>query len=478
MNSNFIKDLGKNILVYGLGNFSYSLVQLITMPIVLHALPKNDIAGWNILLLLGTIVIAICTFGMDAATGRFWADEKDGDKKVVIFSTAFYFNIFISLLFATIMLLATSSIASKLNLLQNHINAYYLLLLWIPCIIINQFFQNWYKCTFQKTIFTFTLILQSSIYLFGLLYLKFTQSLSLYSVLMVLLLSQVGVILLGIYSAKKMFTLKLSMPLLKKMIAYGLPFLVFAFGYNFLMGMDRFFLKKIPGDEQYFAVYSTAVRITAIMSMVLSAFNFAFGGFSLAIINTEDAGKRFGIIQSIFLIFMTYAGVCFLALQQPIIIVLAGKSYLSSLTFFPSLVASSILYGLYSFAQLGIIKSKKSYLGVVVLFTSIAICYALNFLFINTFKGIATSNALLVANGCMCIGAYFFSHKYLKIKHDFKFYITLVVLFVLLSIFFKTNLSPIIYLDSFIKIIISTTIFIAVFFKRLEKIYIYSKEYI
>ncbi len=476
MNSNFIKNLGKNILVYGLGNFSYSLVQLITMPIVLHSLPKNDIASWNILLLLGTIVIAICTFGMDAATGRFWADEENKEKKAVIFSTAFYFNIFISLLFATIMLLAASTISSKLNLQQNHINAYYLLLLWIPCIIINQFFQNWYKCTFQKTIFTLTLILQSSIYLFGLLYLKFTQSLSLYNVLMVLLLSQVGVIVLGIYSAKKMFTLKVSTILLKKMIAYGLPFLVFAFGYNFLMGMDRFFLKKIPGDEQYFAVYSTAVRITAIMSMVLSAFNFAFSGFSLSIINTHDAGKRFGILQNIFLIFITYSGVCFLALQQPIITILAGKNYLSAVSFFPSLVASSILYGLFSFAQLGIIKSKKSFLGVVVLLVSSLICFIINFLLVNKFKGLATANALLIANACMCVGAYYFSHKYIKTKHELKLYASITIVFVAFSFLSRYNFSPAMYLDSFIKLIICTAVFVSVFFKRIKNIYIYSKD--
>jgi len=52
----------KDILYYGIGNMLYSLVQFISMPLVVKNMDKAQVADWNILLPTGVLLAAVVTF--------------------------------------------------------------------------------------------------------------------------------------------------------------------------------------------------------------------------------------------------------------------------------------------------------------------------------------------------------------------------------------------------------------------------------
>ena len=49
----------KDILYYGVGNMLYSLVQFISMPLVVKNMDKVQVANWNILLPTGILLAAV-----------------------------------------------------------------------------------------------------------------------------------------------------------------------------------------------------------------------------------------------------------------------------------------------------------------------------------------------------------------------------------------------------------------------------------
>jgi len=274
------KSLAQDIVYYGLGNMLYSLVQFITMPLIVKNMDKGQVANWNILLPTGILLAAIVTFGMDSAVVRFVKDAKTEREKKTIFSTGIFFEISLALAVVVIMCSFPGQLQSSIQISPGNTNSWWILTAWVPSIIIAQFFQNWFKYTFRRSLFLTLIIIQSVVYFGSVLYMKVTGQVSLFNVMVAMLASQGMVAIIGFFFCRKMFVLTIKRKLLTNLIVYGVPFMILAFGFNLIASIDRYIL---PGrlNEEDFAVYSQAFRITAIISMLVSSFNFAFNPFLL-----------------------------------------------------------------------------------------------------------------------------------------------------------------------------------------------------
>jgi O-antigen/teichoic acid export membrane protein len=465
----------KDILYYGFGNMLYSLVQFFSMPLVVKTLSKDQVADWNILLPTGVLLAAIVTFGMDSATVRFLKDAEDDQQKSRIFSTGFFFEFLFALLLVFIMIIGESRATGLLNLSPGEKNSWLALVCWLPGIIMAQYFQNWFKYTFRRGLFVKLIAVQSLVYLGGIVTLKITGTLTLFNVMLVMLASQWVVAVIGLIICRRLFVLRIDKQLLRQLIAYGFPFMVMAFGFNFIMTMDRYILSGRLSKEE-FAVYTQAVRISAIITMIVSSFNFAFGPFSLSLLGKPGAEKTFSRFHSYYLIVMCFAGLSFLAFGKLVITVFAGADYTEGYPFLLFFTAGYILYGLYSFAQLGIIYSKKSYLGIYILLAGIGCCALVGLLLAPYYKGYGTAAGFLVANVVMLLIANYYSAKYIHIRYSLVKDISLLCLFVLIGLAFtKLDLSDNFIIDGVVKfsslLVLMPFIFIFIL-NQDEKIYL------
>ena len=150
---------------------------------------------------------------------------------------------------------------------------------------------------------------------------------------------------------------------------------------------------------------------------------------------------------------MCFIGLCFMALAKIIIQLLAGIDYIDGQKFMLLFVIGYIFYGMYSFAQAGIIHSRKSYLGLYTLLAGLTVVFLIDFFFVKKYMGFGTATGFMVANIVMVILAGIFSAKYVPVRYNFlKDGILLLVLFgggLLLSTF---SLSANIYIDGGVKL--------------------------
>lgn len=464
-----LKFLGKDVLYFGAGNMLYSIVQFISMPLVVRHLDKQQVADWNILLPTGVLLAAIVTFGMDAATVRFLQDTDDDKQRSTIFSTGFFFEVFLATFLAVCLLLFARQISQALHLSEGQTSSWIVLMCWLPGIVLAQYFQNWFKYTFRRSLFLRLIAIQAGVYLVGILFLIFTNQLGLLNVMLVMLTSQWLTALTGFLVCRRLLVFRINFPLLKQLIGYGLPFMVFAFGYNFIASLDRYMLAGNISKEE-FAVYTQTVRISAIVTMVVSSFNFAFGPFSLSLLGKPDAEKTFARFHSYYLIIMSFFGLSFIAFGKVIITIFAGSDYLDGYHILLPFVGGYILYGLYSFAQLGIIYSKKSYLGLYVLGAGAAACVIIDLLLIKTLNGYGTAIGFLAANLVMVLVSNFFSAKYLRIKYSLVKDAFLVLLFAAAGYgFVQVNFSEGIIIDGLTKFASLFVVLPVVFFLLLNE---------
>jgi len=444
----FLKDL----LYYGLGNMLYSLVQFFSMPMVVKSMDKSQVASWNILLPTGVLLAAIVTFGMDSAVVRFVKDAETEKEKQTIFSTGFFFEAGLAVLLALGMWFFAGQVQSVIKLSADYNSSWWMLIAWLPCVIIAQYFQNWFKYTFRRSVFLSLIILQSAVYLAGIVWMKLTGHVSLFNVMLMMVASQFAVAIIGFYYCRGLFTLSVNRKLLGQLLIYGLPFMALAFGYNFIGSIDRYVLAGRMTDSD-FAVYTQGFRIAAIISMVVSSFNFAFGPFLLSLLGQPQAPDILSRFHTYYLMAMCFISLCFMALAKVIIHILAGYDYIGGQKFMLFFVIGYIFYGMYSFAQAGIIHSRKSYLSLYTLLAGFTVVFLVDFLSVNRFMGYGTAVGFMLANITMVMLAAFFSSKYIPVRYNtVKDSLLLLLIFgggLLLSAFsFSLN----IYIDGGVKL--------------------------
>lgn len=444
----FIKDL----LYYGLGNMLYSLVQFFSMPLVVKSMDKGQVANWNILLPTGVLLSAIVTFGMDSAVVRYVKDARTEEERKRIFSTGFFFETGLAIVVALGMWLFAGNLMPAAKIAAAHTRSWWVLAAWLPAVIIAQYFQNWFKYNFQRGLFLTLIMVQSAVYLGGIFLLKLTGTVNLFHVMLVMLASQVLVALVGFYYCRGLLVARVNLSLLGRLLQYGVPFMALAFGYNFIGSVDRYILAGNIRDED-FAVYTQAFRISAIISMLVSSFNFAFGPFLLSMLGRAEAPALLSRFHTYYLMGMCVAGLCFLALAKVIIHILAGYDYIGGGPFMLFFVMGYIFYGMYSFAQAGIIYSRKSYLGLFALAGGLLVVFGTDLLTVNRFAGYGTATGFMLANMVMVLLAGIFSAKYIPVQYNFfKDLLLLGLLFGGGFLLVQFSVSPNIFIDGAVKL--------------------------
>lgn len=469
-----MRKLGKDIIIYGATNTLYALVQLVTMPLVVKGMSMEEIAYWNILLPTGVLLCSITTFGMDSSVVRYLADTDIIKEQKRIFSGGFMVILVFSLIGGIFLYLFTPAVLDQLHLPEHQSTSYWLMIAWFIGMVLNQYCLNWLKYTFRRTPFITLMFLQSVVYLIILLSFLYSHALTVANVMWALVISQWVNTIIFIFLHRKMFVFYLHSKLLKKLFQYGLPSMLIVFGMTLVLSLDRYVLRGNITDAE-FAIYTQAMRICAIMSMLVSSFNFAFLPTSMSIINNEGAGTTFSKIHSYYLLIMTFFGLGFIACGKLAIIILSGREYLPAFEYFPLLVMAFILYGLYSFAQIGIVKSKKIVFGLYVVMAGIVTAYVMDILLVNRLGGFGCAIGLLAALCIMLVMANRISKKVLVIPYAMKKDIIVSVYFIAFaSLFCYVEFSSNFYWDSLLKclLLIATIIPIILLFFKEEKTWV------
>ena len=418
----------------------------------------DEVANWNILLPVGILLSAMIKFGMDSAIPRFVVDKQETEKKTV-FSTGFYFVMGLAIILSFSLGSLATETTGLFNISTTYLTSYWILMGWLPGVIFSQYFQKWFQYTFQRSKFLGVIALQSAIYLTIILYLKFSGQVNLYNVMLASLASTWMPGFLGFYFSYNMITFKFDRSLLIKLIIYGGPFMILAFGFHLIFSFDKFILSRNVTPEE-FAIYSQSFRIAGIFAMIVSSFNFAFGPFSLSILNKEEGPGVFKKVKTYYLFFMCLTGIGFIACGKLIILLLSGPEFINGYKYLPLFIIGYIFYGLYSFAQLGIIHSKKSYLGMYALTAGLITTIGLDFLLVSQMKGFGTGLGYALGIAAMVLMGNALSQNHLRVESNILKNSVLIILFIVVSLSF-TNFYPItnLYIDSIAKLIIAAVVF-------------------
>jgi O-antigen/teichoic acid export membrane protein len=413
-----LKFLIKDTVLYGVASGVSRFVVFITIPIIVNRISVAEFGIWSLFTMLGSIVSAVLIFGMDSAVVRFYFDDKGDGHRRRIFSHGFYLQLTLSLAFVASAFAIPTLYLDAIGISHDHTVESFVLFSWIPANVLGQFIQNWFKWTFQRTRFL-VIALGTAVSNLILLYaIMSLGSLDLRNILFAQSLASWMFVLLGIWWCRRNFTLVLETKMSRELALYGFPMMLVMLVGMLSPALDRLFLVRVLSEQQL-GVYSFCQRLSVIMSVVVAAFQTAFGPFAFSIWEKDDARHTFSRFQTYYIIIAGGVALGICCCGKVLTLLLGNEDYLSSVKYLPYLVAGAAVYGLYSFAAMGIFYSKRMIFNLISLSVGLIVTIILDSVLVPVLAEQGAVIAYLSGNVAMVLAAYLFSARFYTVLYSF-----------------------------------------------------------
>jgi len=409
--SGWIKTLGKDSLVYGIGYGVSRFLQIIVLPIIAQALTLSEFGYYSNYVIFYTFAGGLFTCGLDSAATRFFFDSEDKKYHQQLFSSAFIFILALSVLSVCLFFNFSPFVLGLLDVPAGYKDSMQYVLFTIPVVALNGFLLSWFKWKRERTKF---LINSSSSVVFLLVPLLLISEVTFLFIFKVIFWSQLVIAIFSTGLAGGYLRFNFNARVLWSLLAYGFPWmLVFLFGQSRTY-LDRMFLTNYLNDSTY-GLYNFSVRLATLLSLVITAFDMSFGPIAFSIWNKEGAPQFFSRLQSLYT-FLISAFACSICVFAPLLIqLLGGEKYAGAERILPLLLFAAIPLSLVNFSNLGTVYAKKSILSTFTLFLGLLVVLILNFILTQRYLQYGAATASLVGHVVIILAGYCLSARYYSI---------------------------------------------------------------
>ena len=390
-----------NFLVYGLGGIINKLIPFFMLPIVTRLMPNSSYFGLSDLSnTLVTFASAFAIMGMYDATFRVFFDKSDASFHKEVCSTSLIFVIFTSAIISIILLILGNQIT---EIFFGSIEFKILLYLAVITVFIGS----------TNTVLTIPTRVQNKRITF--LSVNFLSSVISYSISIFLLIKEYYLIAFPVAALcsafttgisfwllnKQWFSVKLfNFKLLKQLLKIALPMMPGFFLYWVLGSCDRVMIVNFLGDEAA-GLYAAGAKLSAASQLIYMAFAGGWQYFAFSTMNEENQVKNNSLVFEYLGIISFIATSIVCALSYKIFSVFYPESYLSGYIVVPYLFLAPLLLMLYQVISNQFLVIKKTWPGVLIVFTGAVINLLFNY-YLIPFLGIEGAGiATLVGYACI-----------------------------------------------------------------------------
>ena len=444
-----LKTLAKDSAIYGLSSITGKSINYLLTPIHTYAFASAS-GQYSIVTRLyaaTAILLLLLTFGMETTMFRFLNKEEEDKKKT--YSTILTFVGILSLSFIAIVLAFPNQIATMLGYgdTPNYVTAIFVAagldaFQSIPLAYLR------YKKRPIKFMMVYVgkiafIVLLSFLYfialpylhinLFGLYDADFTRDIG-YAFYINLLGSIASTLFLikEICAAK----IKIDRDIFKRLFAYSWPLVLLGVAGQINKSADKLIyplLDTTPESAVNLSIYGGVVKIAAIMTMITTAFRYAYEPIVFGIAKDKESKEYQAATMKYSLIFMFLAFLTVIAFMN-ILRHIVAPDYWSGLYIVPITMATEIMFGIYFNLSLWYKLIDQTRWGAWFSITACVIYFAVNIIFVPLYGYVACACAGLAAYTVAMLLSYFIGQK----KNPIKYPLRDIGIYVAITAFFFT----------------------------------------
>lgn len=410
--------LFKDSMIYGLSSALSKAFSLITFPLLIKNFTISEFGIIDYFMVLANFITIFFVFGQDSAVARFFYESESDEEKQNVISQSLFLQSIGLLVFIPI-LWNSNNLIKKLLINNSDAFIYFkIILLQIPFLLFINFSQNILKWTFSRQKFLFMSLGYTIIQTTLLLYVVFISKQGVKSVFYVSLLTNVLFGIIGLISIRKWIIIPVKFDLLPEMIKFALPFGAICVFSAFSPTLERSYTNLILGMNDL-GLYAAGNKIAMLIGLVVSAFQTAWGPFSLSMYKESKSIDIYNKVLKYFTIFICLS-IFILALSAiPVIKIMASTKYLNSFTLVFPLTLSISIQAIGSITEIGISISKKSYLYLISNFLSVSITFLALYMLTPHFGIVGIAYSVLIGQIIKSITTFVLAQKVYFLPWDY-----------------------------------------------------------
>jgi O-antigen/teichoic acid export membrane protein len=418
-----IKQLTKDTAVYGISTMVGRFLNFLLVPIYTNLFKPFEYGIQSQVYVLISILNIILLFGMDTAYMKYSVNVKSRDEDKNTFSTPYLTVMIVSFFTCLLIIILKKPI---FTLLEIPCEYYYLifytsLILFLDSLTIIPFVKLRIERKAKKfALFKFLGILLN-ILLNYILIVKLRWGVE--AIFISNLASSALTLILLSPSIFKSFKVIINLPILRKLLKFGLPFLPAGLSSIMIQGIDRPILTQLT-DLHTSGIYSANYKLGIFMMLFVSMFQYAWQPFFFQNAREKNIKQVFSKILTYF----TIAGsliLIFLSLFIDDIVkfhilgrTIMGPAFWSGLIIVPIILFGYLFNGIYYILSAGMfIEEKSSYVPIITgIGAAINVC--VNFLLIPVWGIIGAALATFASYFVMAVMVYKITQRFYEINYE------------------------------------------------------------
>lgn len=334
---------------------------LITFPILARYFSPADYGVLDFCMVLAAMLSTLIVFGQDSAVARYFYEYESLEERRQIISQSLVFQLSVVIVLMPLIWIGSKFIETPFSNENFDRWIFLIVLLQIPFMMALNFSQNILKWTFRRNRFIVIAIGNALFYTALIVF-----SISLYepdveSVLILSLINSAVFGLTGLFFIRDWLVRPLGFSWVKSLFPYAAPLGIICSVEASVPTLERLFISDglSPEDLGFYAAGSKIAMFTVIL---VTAFQTAWGPFSLAIHKSINSIETFNTVLRIFVL-LVCSTVILVDISAPLLIkILATDKYLPACVVVFPLSIGLAIQSIGWILELGIVIQKRSYL--------------------------------------------------------------------------------------------------------------------
>jgi len=408
-----------NFSVYGGVGLLSKLVSFISIPLLTFHLNIGEYGALEFFYTLSYLLVVILIFGQDAALARYFYESKSIDDQQSLVTSSLSLQLLLAALVVTGFWLIAEKISYFLINVADRLIFFQLVLLQVPFLLIIDFCAGLLKWAMARTAFVVLTVGFSFFQLFTLVAIIIIFELNIYSALVANFFASLLFAIVGLFLIRNWLCWPKNFLHLKKLLPFALPLGIVSIIISIQPIVERALIDKYIGLEAL-GVYALASKILLIVALVFSAFQSAWGPFSMTSLNKNYATETRDLVAKLFCslgcVFVLLIGL----FSDPLIRILGNDQYLDGTTIVIILALGQLIQHLFWIFELGIRISKKTYLTTLSFITGFLVMVTLVSLLATRYGLLGLALGVLAGKFTTLIVSLIFAYKITQLRYDYR----------------------------------------------------------
>lgn len=358
-----LRFLAKDSLLYGGAAALNKAFALITFPLLARHFSVADYGLIDLFMVFASLLAIFFIFGQDSAVARFFYEYNDEDTRRQVISQSLVLQVGFILAVLPILWFSVGKLARMLTDAPAGELLLKLVLLQAPFLVLINFSQNLLKWTFARSRFMIISLGSVVLNMIFLLFAVLIVDVGVAGVFVVSLAVQIASAALGLIFVRYWLVLPRSFGFIRELLPYAIPYGVICCLGAFVPALERSVVSTVLGSHEL-GLYAAGAKVAMLISLVIQAFQTAWGPFSLAIHKEPNAAHTYNWVLKGFVLSMCVVVLLLSAIAQPVIYLLASDRYAAAAIVVFPLAMGLAIQATSWITEIGVGISKKSYLSL------------------------------------------------------------------------------------------------------------------